>query len=109
MASHPGVYTSVAYHYDFIKSIVCSYGLTDTMINLCSTPSANIDEPDPMCLANGVECYDSLECCENSECHQRDGICVTTPRENKVNEWRSILMFRNRFFAKILIVSTPLL
>jgi hypothetical protein len=84
LASYPGVYSSVSFYYDYIKSIVCSYERTDMTINLCTIPTPNADEADPTCLALGVDCLGLVGCCENSICHPRDGVCVQSPRENKV-------------------------
>ena len=76
----PGVYTSVAHHYCFIKNIVCGHPGTDQSIDLCNGYDPNRDDDDcagnqSTCKAINQFCGSSLDCCGNLTCHARDNIC----------------------------------
>ena len=85
IASKPGVYSSMAFHFDFIQAEVCSYYQTDLDIELCDglgLRTIRTDEPtlfpttEPnTCGALNDSCYSSLDCCSPFTCQPRDRVC----------------------------------
>lgn len=74
-AGRPGVYSSVAYHRDWIKNIVCSHSRTDKSIPLCQTATAPPvaapdDTPRTTCTALHEVCGE-LPCCGSAVCKPR--------------------------------------
>lgn len=109
----PGVYTSTAYHYDFIKSVVCKdERLGDFGASVASSFSSppTVASPLRLCLSNDVSsnnnakiedgpidkgvlgcfeefavCKDDDECCgDDLICNKRDKRCRIKPRGYRV-------------------------
>jgi V8-like Glu-specific endopeptidase len=101
VASKPGVYASVAYHFDFIATEVCNHASVDTSIELCDTfapPPVPVPAPLPAptmapaatCGMFGSECYSSLDCCSQYQCQPRDGVCTHPSSAGSSNGKQSV-------------------
>jgi hypothetical protein len=99
--NRPGVYTSTAYHFDYIKNEVCNHPNTDKTISLCGggvpsnnanmLPSNNADKgvAAPQCATKDAPCNENMPCCESTgsplECKRIRGEfqCATPSRPER--------------------------
>ena len=100
----PGVYASTAYHYEYIKDVVCSYPLTDQSIRLCggagsttatTTTTDIVSAVGQQCAAAVGDSCEFFPCCQSPdtplECNRVRGVqqCTAPSRPEKDNVGQS--------------------